>query len=304
MAILSSSLFPIEHRRIILYNLTKLMANDLGKLFSDDRRAQFAAFLLIIVTFWWIILHPFTTSQAESLVFKKYIWGSFYQVIALWGAVCGLLISQYWGGGKSVFGRSVMAFSLGLLFQVFGQSVYSYYNLYAQIQAPYPSVGDIGFFGSIPPYIYGAYLLARVSGIKVSLKSFGKKIQAFLIPLVALVLSYIIFLKGYQFDFSQPIKIFLDFGYPLGQAIYVSIAILTLLLSREILGGIMRGPVILFLSALIFQYICDYNFLYQASRGTWLVGGYGDYLYASSYFLMTTALLYVGVTFSKIRNVS
>ena len=275
------------------------MIESIKRLFTTDKRVQFSLVLLIIVTVWWALQHPFNN---EVLVERKYIWGASYQVIALWGAICGLFVSWYWGGYKSVLGRSVLAFSLGLFAQVFGQSVYSYYNLFAGIQAPYPSLGDVGYFGSIPLYVYGTLLLAKASGVKVTLKSFDSKIQAFFIPFAALALSYLIFLRGYEFDFSQPLKIFLDFGYPLGQAVYVSIAILALLLSRKILGGMMRGPVLMFLFALIFQYLCDYNFLYQASRESWFVGGYGDYMYAFSYFLMTTAILLVGFIFTKIRD--
>lgn len=276
------------------------MISDIKKLFFEDKRVQFTLLLLLVLSVWWLVLYPF--NQDEIFTYRKYIWGASYQLLALWGALCGILVSIYWGGYRSVFGRSVLAFSLGLLFQVFGQSVYSYYNLFAGIEAPYPSVGDLGYFGSIPLYIYGCLLLAKTSGVKVSLKSFNSKIQAFFIPFIALVLSYIVFLRGYEFDFSQPLKIFLDFGYPLGQAVYVSIAILTLILSRKMLGGVMRGPVLLFLFALILQYTSDYNFLYQASRGLWFVGGYGDYLYVLSYFLMASALIYTGNTFKKVSD--
>jgi hypothetical protein len=275
------------------------MIESLKELFNKDRRAEIAFVLLIIITIWWVLLNPFDESVFRDI---KYIWGSSYQIIALWGAVSGFFVSTYWGGYRSVLGRSILAFSFGLLFQVFGQTVYSYYNLFAQIEAPYPSLGDVGFFGSIPLYIYGSLLLAKASGVSVTLKAFDKKIQAFFIPFLALALSYGVFLNDYEFDFTQPLKIFLDFGYPLGQAIYVSVAILTLSLSRNILGGMLKRPILLFLSALIFQYICDYNFLYEANRGIWFVGGYGDYLYAISYFLMTTSILYIGATFSKIKN--
>ncbi len=262
--------------------------------------AQVASAFFLLLTLWWISLHPFL--QSDVLVGKKYIWGSSYQIIALWGGVCGLVIAQTWGGFKSIIGRAIMFFSLGLLFQVFGQTVYSYYNLFAKIQAPYPSLGDIGFFGSIPMYIYGGVLLAKASGVKVSLRSFDSKAQAFFIPFIALSLSYIVFLRGYEFDFSQPLKIFLDFGYPLGQAIYVSVAILTLLLCRKILGGIMKYPVLFFLVALIFQYVSDYTFLYQASRNIWYVGGMGDFLYSVSYLLMTFALVYMNMAFKHIQK--
>ena len=99
------------------------------------------------------------------------------------------------------------------------------------------------------------------------------------------------FLQKYEFDWGQPLKIFLDFGYPFGQAIYVSLALLTYTLSKSVLGGIMKKKILFILFAFLMQYVADYNFLFQSSRGTWANGGYGDFLYFLAYFLMTLGLL-------------
>ena len=256
--------------------------------------------LFVILTGWWLALSPF--SHDESLIHAKFIWGSCYQVIAIWGGVCGLLISRSFGGFKSFLGKSIIFFSLGLLFQSLGQSFYSYYNLFANVQAPYPSLGDVGFFGSIIFYIFGVVYLAHVSGVRVSLGSFYNKLQAILIPLCMLILSYVIFLKDYVFEWSDKLKIFLDFGYPLGQVFYLSLAILTLILSRKVLGGIMKKPVIFFLISLIMQYISDFNFLYHANHGTWFVGGIGDFLYMFSYLLMTLSIIQIAYVLKSIKD--
>lgn len=259
-----------------------------------------AVLFFLILTVWWFLLNPF--SNNESLVYSKYIWGSCYQIIAIWGGICGLLISRSFGGFKSFLGKSIIFFSLGLLFQTWGQSSYSYYNLFANVQAPYPSIGDIGYFGSVIVYIFGVLFLSKVSGAKFSLKLIRNKIQAFLLPLIMLLGSYVIFLRNYEFDWSNWLKIFLDFGYPLGQAFYVSIAILTLILTRNILGGIMKKPVVLILVSLIMQYISDSNFLFQANNGNWYVGGVGDFLYMISYLMMAISLIVLGSTSEKIKN--
>jgi len=222
--------------------------------------------------------------------------------MAYLGGVSGLLIARKWGGSKSVLGRSVLAFSIGLLCQGFGQSVYTYYLFHFHIAAPYPSLGDLGYFGTIPFYIYGSILLAKVSGVKVSLKLYRSKIQALIIPVLMLLTGYFLFLRHYTFDFTAPIKTFLDFGYPLGQAVYVSIAILAFMLSRKILGGIMRKPILFLIYALILQFLSDYIFLYQFNAGNWYVGGINDFMYLSSYFLMTISLIQLGVTFDNIKK--
>ena len=245
------------------------------------------AFLFIVLTIWWACIFFFPVSEKTKL-----IWAASYQLIALWGGILGLVVvSRLWGGMKSIMGRAVIYFSLGLLFQVIGQSVFSFYTTILQVDIPYPSLADIGFFGSIPFYIYGIVLLGKAAKVSISLKSFENKIQALVIPLVVILISYASFLKNYEIDFSNKIRIFLDFGYPIGQAIYISIAILVYIFSKKTLGGIMKDKIFLILGALAVQYAADYNFLYQNLNGTWVNGGYGDYIYLVSYFLMALALM-------------
>lgn len=259
------------------------------KLMTKDRTAQFILLLFVALTVWWVFLQSFGSTETSE--FRNLVWAACYQAVAIVGGIMGLVISRQWGGRRSVFGRAILAFAFGLLLQSFGQTVFSYYNLVLLHDIPYPSLADLGFFGSIPFYIYGTVLLARASGVAVSLRSYAKKFQAILIPLVVLLFSYYFFLRGYEFDWSSPLRIFLDFGYPLGQAIYISIAILTYILSRRLLGGIMKGKVLFLLIALAVQYLADYNFLYQALSETWQNGGYGDYIYLVAYLFMALGLL-------------
>jgi hypothetical protein len=250
--------------------------------------------IFLIFTSYWIVTQIFPVYNTHHQI---YSFSTIYGLLALWGALCGLIISKKWGGFRSVIGRAIIMFSLGLLAQEFGQLVYSYYYIVLQLPtAYYPSLGDLGFFGSIPLYIYGILLLAKASGVKIGLKSFESKIQAIVIPLGVLILGYSLFLQGYNFDWSNPLKVFLDFGYPFGQAIYVSIAILTYLLSKGVLGGVMRNKVRFILFALCIQFLADYTFLYQTSNGSWVDGGINDFIYLISYFIMTLGLLQFNVT--------
>lgn len=228
------------------------------------------------------------------------VWGSLYQIIALVGAGCGLFLAKLWGEYRSLMGRANLAFAFGLFAQCFGQTVYSY-HFFRGGEVIYPSLGDVGFFGSVLFYIYGVTLLAKASGVKVTLGSFVNRIQALLIPLIVLSASYWIFLSEYMIDWSQPVKTLLDFGYPLGQAFYLSIALLILLLSRKVLGGFMKAPIIYFVVALAIQYFSDFIFLYQSNAGTYVAGGVVDLLYFVSYFAMTLSLIKLGSVYQKIR---
>lgn len=250
--------------------------------------AKVALVLFLIFTTWWIFLR--LTNQPHNSNANQ-LFAAVYGITALWGGIWGVIIARKWGWLHSVMGKSILFFSIGLFFQEVGQILYSYYIYFKKIENPYPSLGDFFFYSTIPLYIIAVIYLAKASGVHISLRSFQNKLQAVLIPAGMLVFSYVIFLQQYAFDWSQPVKTLLDLGVPFGQAVYISLAILTYTLTRGILGGIMRSKVLFILFALLFQYIADWTFLYQASRSTWYAGELNDYQYFCAYFLMTLALI-------------
>lgn len=275
------------------------MIKSIKKLFS------YKSFIIVTLSFsilviWRFSLLIFQNPNTPDADIHVQIWAASYQIVAWLGAIIGVFFSRSWGGYKSIIGRAALVFSLGLLAQSFGQSVFSYY-FYTHSQAPYPSLADLGFFGSIPFYSYGIVLLGKASGAHIPLRSLRYKIYAVIVPLIVLLLSYIVFLRGYIFD-GSPLRTFLDFGYPLGQAFYISLAIITYFLSRNMLGGLMKKPIVFFIVALVAQYACDYTFLYQSSRGIFVGGGVVDMMYLISYFIMSLALIELIVVFEKIKN--
>lgn len=261
---------------------------------KTEWQAKVAVVIFLLLTLWWFI------SPKGERFFGDY--GSVYGIMALWGGIWGVVISLKWGGFKSVMGRSIFFFSLGLFAQVFGQLAYAYLAFYQHIEVPYPSIGDIGYFGSIPLYILAVIFLAQAAGVKVGLKSITSLVLAILIPLAMLAVGYFLFLQGYQLNWSDSVKTFLDFGYPFGQAIYISLAILTFLLTKGVLGGVMKSKVLTILFALVIQFAADYTFLYQSSRGIWKVGEINDYMYLVAYFVMAMSLFQLQTIISKLQN--
>lgn len=253
----------------------------------DGIPAKLTTLIFISFAFFWFYITIFESLDSKNHEF----FANTYWLLALWGGIWGVVASIRWGGLKSLMGKVLILFSLGLLSQVFGQLAYSYYYYVLHIEIPYPSIGDIGFFGSIPIYIGAIIVLAKASGVSLNIKSFQNKIQSLLIPGSGLLLSYLLFLKNYQFDWNYPLIIFLDFGYPMGQAIYISLAILVFLLSKKTLGGIMKPRVSLIVFALVVQFIADYTFLYFFSNGLWYASGPNDLIYLLAYFLMSLALI-------------
>lgn len=272
-------------------------SRDMRETIRTQWSAKVAIVLFIFFAFWGLSLHYLPKNSPLHEYF-----GSFYGVMALWGALCGIVISKHWGGFKSVMGKTILLFSLGLFAQEFGQIAYSYYIFYLHNEIPYPSLGDIGFFGTIPLYILGSFYLAKASGVNISLHSFQNKLQAVIIPAILLFIGYFLFLRDYVVDFSNPLKLFLDFGYPLGQAVYLSIGILTYSLTRKLLGGVMKKRILFFIAAFSAQFLADYSFIYF--QDAYYPGSFIDFMYLIAYFLMTIAILQIETVYQKLRHTS
>lgn len=242
---------------------------------------------------WWLYIATQLRGGDHNSLHNQ-IFGATYGVAALVGGLGGLAASRKWGGLKSTLGRALLFFGLGLLLQEFGQLAYSYYTYVSKINIPYPSWGDVGYFGSVLCYIYAAWQLSKTAGIKFSLKNRLPKLVAVVVPLAMLAASYWYFLRGYQFDFSSlnaTARVVLDFGYPLGQAIYVALALMTYLLSKRLLGGIMRSKILAIVFALMVQYAADSSFLYAAKYAKAFPGGANDFVYLLAYTVMSLALV-------------
>ncbi len=233
---------------------------------------------------------------AESPLYG--LFSDSYGYLTFLSGIYGLYMSRRWGSFQSYMGKAVSFLSIGLLLQGFGQLVYSYYYLVLNIDVPYPSLGDVGFFGSIFMYILGVWFLGRASGVSYNLKSAKSWFLAILVPIVLLAISYNILRSEYAFDSNSSLVIFLDFGYPFGQAVYISLAVLIYLLTNNFLGGSMRPKILFIIFALFVQYVADFMFLYQVDRETWTAGGLNEFIYLLSYLLMTLALIKLESTFS------
>ncbi len=266
--------------------------------FKRHKLELIAIVFFVVLSIWWVTIYArgLRDSTENNLFTLTYFW------ISLLGGVVGLINAKRWGGFKSILGKSFIAFSLGLLGQTFGQICYSFYIYVLQVEVPYPSIGDFGFFATGILYAYGSLQLMRAAGARFSVRSYSGKAVALIIPILWALFSYYFFLNGYEFDWSSPFTIVLDLVSPIIDGVYLSLAILTYLLSKKFLGGIMKKPILLLLVAIVLEAANDYFFIYQTSRETWYVGGINDYFYLLAYTVMTIALMQLGASFKKINE--
>ena len=260
---------------------------------------RIASVLFILLSGWWLYLQ---INRSTDYSIQNQIFSSVYGILALFGGISGFWIAKKWGGFKSVMGKSITFFSFGLVGQFFGQLVYSFYVYFFKIEIPYPSYGDIGYFSTIIFYILGLLYLAKASGVIFKLKNLKHKIIAIFIPVIMLFFSYWLYLKGYQYDWKNPLKILLDFGYPLGDTVYIAVTLIIYFFSKGILGGIMKPKILFLLFALFIQFLADYSFLYITYYGNIYPGGINDFVYLLAYFLMTISLVQLLNAYHEIKK--
>lgn len=225
-----------------------------------------------------------------------------YWVFAAFSGVVGILASRNLGFGRSIIGRAMLAFSVGLLLQMLGQILDAFLTASGSLPVFYPSISELGYAGSIIFYVYGAYALARYIGVTPTVKNLSKSKIIWLVPVAMFALSYFTYLQGYDFVGSSTIHVIFDFGYPILQSIYVGLAVFVLIHANNIKGGLLKRPIAFLVVALIFQYIADSYFVYDFNRGVWYAGNLNDYCYLVAYFVLAIAIIYLDQVIKKLRN--
>lgn len=239
-----------------------------------------------LLTIFWIVL------QMKLLPWKLAdIFSSTYFIIPLWGALWAILRADKWRGIKSIMGKTMLFFSFGLLCQVIGQISYAVSVHIFHIQIPYPSLGDLGYFGSTLFYLYGVFLLFKVAGIKFKAGLVIKHILVSIISFMCLLIGAYIFLQSYIFQFSDMLKLFLDIWYPVIGIVNFYIVLLLYLELKANKKNILKNKVVFFVFALLIQFLSDSVFIYQANLETWTGGQVNDYMYLLGYLFMTLAIL-------------
>jgi hypothetical protein len=264
-----------------------LIVGDMFKAIIRNKVSYVIIGIYVVILVWWIQLSLNGHPKQEAFIFD---WS--YGFIGLIGALYSIFsVSKEFSGYKSILGRAFIFIPCGLLGQWIGLQIWTYYNVIAHIDLPYPSWADAGYFALVPAYTVGAIMLAQAAGIKFSLQELKGKLIAIIIPALMLALAYGLFIKNIGLDLSNPIKAFFDFGYPLGEIIPVSIAFITFLSARNLLGGKIKGRMFYLLFAFFFQFVTEYYFLYISGNGTVYNGSIADLMYATSYAIMSLGLI-------------
>lgn len=251
-----------------------------------------AAYFGVMVIFW---LGLFVTHHNSG---DPNYWYSFlFGLIPFFGGLAGMFRARIWGGLKSTLGKAVFFVSLGLFLWGFGENIWSYYNFFKHVPAPYPSLADIGFAPSIFFWILGTAFLSVATGALFALKkSHLSKLLVVLAPLILLIPSYYLQIHvargGVLVPHGETItKTILDIAYPFGDFLALTFAAIVYGLSYRYFGGMYRRAASFILAGLAVMYCGDSIFSYATTKGTYYNADWGDLVLTIGLFLMTYGIL-------------
>lgn len=244
------------------------------------------------LVFLWVYIQ--VTGSRGTL---NYWFSLLFGLVPLMGGLIGIIKSAIWGRLKSVLGKAVFFFSLGLFLWGIGETIWSYYNFFKGEPAPYPSLADVGFAPSVLLWIIGTIYLAKATGAFYALrKDKWAKLVVAIVPVTLIFVSYYLLLTIARGGVLIPagettLKTFLDVVYPLGDFFALSFALVVLLLASKYSGGYYRVAVASVMLGLGIMYFGDFSFSYTTATGTFYNANWGDLLLASGTFFMTSGIL-------------
>lgn len=250
------------------------------------------AFFILLAIFWSLL---FATGTTDG--FYNYLYSFLFGLTPLIGGAIAMERARVWGGLQSAIGKSVFFIGLGIFLWGGGEAIWSYYNFFLGIPAPYPSLADVGFAPSIFFYGLGAVYLARATGAKYTLRDHPTaKIFAYFGPVAIGVFSYyvlVVVARGGTLvpDGETQLKALLDIIYPLGDFVGVTVAAIVSGLSFKYLGGKFKYSIYAILLGLAVMFIGDTVFSYTTSIGTYYNADFGDFILTTGTTLLTFGVL-------------
>ena len=258
--------------------------NNLQKLFG-------LYFLVTIIL--WVVLRLQNSKAGDANYWYSFLFG----LTPLFAGAIGIAKAGIWGRFRSALGKAVFFVSLGLLLWGFGETIWSYYNFFKNVPAPYPSIADIGFAPSIFFWVLGAAYLSRASGALLLLKRSAKAKLFSIVAIVGLaVLSYYLLIHVARGGVLVPqgetaLKTVLDIVYPLGDFLAVNFAFLVFILSFKYFGGFYRKATGAILLGLGVMYVGDIVFSYTTTTGSYYNADWGDLILNIGLALLSFGIL-------------
>ncbi len=249
------------------------------------------SFFIVLFIFWAILYY---LGLKEG--FYNYLYSFLFGLIPFFAGIIAMLRAKFWSGFKSAVGKAIFFVGLGIFLWGCGEIIWSYYNFFMNVPAPYPSLADLGFAPSIFFYGLGTFYLSKATGAKFGLRNKYAKFFVISTPLLILALSYyllVVVARGGVLipEGETPLKILLDLAYPLGDFVGLTLGVIISGLSFKYLGGKYALDIYAILLGLGVMFVADTIFSYTTTVGTYYNANFGDLILSLGTFLLSFGIL-------------
>lgn len=253
---------------------------------------KYFLFAFCILVLYWIGI---TIAKPVSPI-PGYIFSFSFGLIPLIGGAIAIVSSKDWTSFRGLVSRGMFFMGIGLMLWGLGEMIWSYYNFFANVSAPYPSLADLGFAPSVFFYCVGTVFLARAAGADFGLKKPSAKMFIIIAPLVMFFLSYYVLVTvardGTLYTPGDPVlKAIFDIVYPLGDFISLTFAVVVSGLAFKYLTREYHIAILSVVIGLAVMFIADSVFSYTTTLGTYYNGNFGDLIFLTALFLLTFGTL-------------
>lgn len=248
--------------------------------------------LLVLFVILWVVLKVTGTTAG----FYNYLFSFFMCVIPLYAGIIAMVSAERWHGMQGLVGRGIFFLGLGLVCWGAGELVWSYYNFFAGVAAPYPSLADIGFAPSVFFYAAGTVYLLRAAGADIGLRRAYAKPFMIVMPVIMLFVCYYVLVVvargGVLLTHGDPLlKSILDVAYPLGDFVSLTLSVVISGLSFRYLTKEYRLGVTMILFGIAVMFAADSIFSYTTTKGTYFNADFGDLIFTIGTFLLAFGVL-------------
>ena len=154
-------------------------------------------------------------------------------------------------------------------------------------EVPYPSLADVGYIGLIPFANYGLFLLLKSVKVRLDAKTI---VKVLIPPVLLFVAIFPLFIYGKLAEDVELLTKTLNVVYPLGDVIFLSLALVILSLTY---GSVLFRSLGIISLGFIIQAMADFSFSYTTSTGAYYTGCWVDILFALAFFTVGFGMYYM-----------
>ena len=246
----------------------------------------------------------YTTLYLGLLIFiflpKAFITSE--QVLSFWNSYAGMYFLLPFGAGIYGFYRVIRAqalpqlpplilLSIGLIFWSIGQALWVWYNIFGQVEIPYPSFADYGYFMCGLLWLWGTRLIRSRLQISRAARWTPSAVSIFMI----VIHSILIFLaRNGNFAMPEdPIKTILDYYYPTVAALNLGVLLICVFSTSSdgIINARLNRALRWILVGTTSWYIADTGFsittsLPESHSWTFTSGNWVDFTFATAFWIV------------------